>query len=223
MELLSSFVRARVCAASVISLSFPALRCCFRAPLHFVRSAARPSQDIVSMSIAFISLTQTSLYRRWGRPVVPLPNASSPYRMYFEMRPSSIRRTWPNHRRLRCLSRVYILGRPARGRTSALVTLSSQDMPRIRRMLLWWNVVNLLSCPAYVVHVSLPYSNVQCRPPYLSSQTASEQGRSLVWRHCGFRMSPRSCHWTALFPSCQYRKTRSCSAVWVGNRSLGEP
>ena len=55
------------------------------------------------------------------------------------------------------------------------------------------------------------------------SQRALEQGRSLVWRHCGFRMAPRSCHWTALFPSCQYWKTRSCSAVWVGNRSLGEP
>ena len=55
------------------------------------------------------------------------------------------------------------------------------------------------------------------------SQRALEQGRSLVWRYCGFRMAPRSCHWTALFPSCQYGKTRSCSAVWVGNRSLGEP
>ena len=36
-------------------------------------------------------------------------------------------RTWPNHRSLRCLSRVYILGRPTRDRTSAFVTLSSQD------------------------------------------------------------------------------------------------
>ena len=31
------------------------LRCCFRALLHFVRSAARPSQDIVSMSTAYSS------------------------------------------------------------------------------------------------------------------------------------------------------------------------
>ena len=38
--------------------------------------------------------------------------------------------------------------------------LSCQDMPRIRRMLLRWNELSLLSCPAYVVHVSLPYSNV---------------------------------------------------------------
>ena len=64
MELLPSFLRARLSAAAVISLSSPVLRCCFRALLHFVRSAARPSQDIVSMSTAFMSLTQTSLYRR---------------------------------------------------------------------------------------------------------------------------------------------------------------
>ena len=53
MELLSYFVRARLYVASVISLSFPVLKCCFRALLHFVRSAARPSQDIVSMSTAY--------------------------------------------------------------------------------------------------------------------------------------------------------------------------
>ena len=34
--------------------------------------------------------------------------------MSFGMRPSSIRRTSPNQRSLRCLSRVYIVGRPAR-------------------------------------------------------------------------------------------------------------
>ena len=56
----------------------PGLRCRFRALLRFVRSVARYSQDIVSMSTAYISLTQTYLYRRWGRPVVLLPNASSP-------------------------------------------------------------------------------------------------------------------------------------------------
>ena len=56
----------------------------------------------------------------------------------------------------------------------------------------------------------------------IKSQIALEQWSSLVWRHCGFRMAPRSCHWTALFPSCQYRNARSCSAVWVGNRSLGD-
>ena len=42
------------------------------------------------------------------------------------------------------------------GRTSALVTLTCQDMHRVLRMLLGWNVWSLHSCPAYVVHVSLP-------------------------------------------------------------------
>ena len=55
------FLRARLSAAAVISLSSPVLRCCFRAPLHLVRSAARPSQDIVSMPTIFISIAQTSL------------------------------------------------------------------------------------------------------------------------------------------------------------------
>ena len=43
---------------------FSCLEVLFRALIHFVRSAARPSQDIVSMSTAVISITQTSLYRR---------------------------------------------------------------------------------------------------------------------------------------------------------------
>ena len=48
----------------------------------------------------------------------------------------------------------------AQDNTSALVTLFCQHITRIRRMLLRWNVLSLLSCPACVVHVSLPYSNV---------------------------------------------------------------
>ena len=51
-------------------------------------------------------------------------------------------------------------GKTSTRQESALVTLSSQDMPRMRRMLLRWNVLHLLSCLAYVVHVSLPCSNV---------------------------------------------------------------
>ena len=60
MELLPSFLRARFSAAAAISFSSPVSRCWFRALLHFVQSAAWPSQDIVSMSTAFMFLTQTS-------------------------------------------------------------------------------------------------------------------------------------------------------------------
>ena len=62
MELLSSFLLARLSAAAAISFSFPVLMCCFRALLYFVRSAARPCQHMVSMSTAFISLTHRHMY-----------------------------------------------------------------------------------------------------------------------------------------------------------------
>lgn len=52
-----------------------------------------------------------------------------------------------------------MVGRPARDRTSVLVTLSCQDMPKIRWILLRWKVLKLFSCLAYAVHVSLPYSS----------------------------------------------------------------
>ena len=41
-----------------------------------------------------------------------------------------------------------------------LGTLSCQEIPRMRRRLLRWKVFKRLSCLAYVVHVSLPYSKV---------------------------------------------------------------
>ena len=61
MELLSSFVRARLSAASVISLSFPVLRCCFRTLLHFVRSAVLGpprtySVDVDSLHISYADI-----------------------------------------------------------------------------------------------------------------------------------------------------------------------
>ena len=45
-------------------------------------------------------------------------------------------------------------------RTSVLDTLSCQDMPRIRQMLLRWKELSLFSCLAYVVLFSLPYISV---------------------------------------------------------------
>ena len=78
---------------------------------------------------------------------------------------SSLRSPMPDHRR-RCLCFgcdhppnggymtqplqsaaviVCILGKPARDRTSACDTLSCQDMPMIRRMLLGWNVLRAFS------------------------------------------------------------------------------
>ena len=51
-------------------------------------------------------------------------------------------------------------GRLARERTSVLGTLSSHEMPSMRRRQRIWKELSLLSCLAYVVHVSLPYIKV---------------------------------------------------------------
>ena len=157
MELLSTFVCARLSAASVISLSFPVLRCCFRALL---RDKALPGH---SVDVDSLHISHADIFISKARVAgCSLPQCQFTIEDVF-LNGNIIHKadmTQPSQSALRCLSRVYILGRPARDRTSALVTLSSQDMPRIRRMLLRWNVLNLLSCPAYVVHVSIPYSNV---------------------------------------------------------------
>ena len=78
LELLRSFLRARLLVASIISFVSPDLRCLFKVFLHLDRSTASPSQDSVSMSRALMSLLQTSLNRRCGRPVLLLPVVSSP-------------------------------------------------------------------------------------------------------------------------------------------------
>ena len=132
--------------------------------LQMVRSAARSSEFIL-MFRAFISLLHTSLYLGCGRPTPLCPAASSPQRMSFGIRPSSIRRTWPSQRSWRCLSRVFMEDIPARDRTSVLVILSCQNEPNMRRRLLRWKVLSLFSWRGYVVHVSLPYNKV------LSTQT----------------------------------------------------
>ena len=57
-----------------------------------------------------------------------VPVTSSPYNMYFGMRPLAILWTWPSHRKRRWLSSVYILKLVARSSTSVLVILSCQEM-----------------------------------------------------------------------------------------------
>ena len=52
--------------------------------------------------------------------------------MSFGMRPSSILHTWPSQRSRLWVSMAYMLGRPARDRTSAFVMRSCQVMPRSR-------------------------------------------------------------------------------------------
>ena len=156
-------MRARLSAASVISLSFPVLRCCFRALLHFVRSAALPghSVDVDGLHISHADIFISKVRAAGCSPLQCQFTIEDVFRNATIIHTADM--TQPSQSALSKpvgLPRVYILGRPTRDRTSALVTLSSQDMHRIRRMLLRWNMLNLLSCPACIVHVSLPYSNV---------------------------------------------------------------
>ena len=116
MELLSFF--ARLFAASVISLSFPVLRCCFRVLLQFVQSAAMPSQDIVSMSTAYIS--HADMFISKVRVAVCSPPKSQftiedVFRNATIIHPADM--TQPSQSAL--YKQSYILGRPARDRTSA--------------------------------------------------------------------------------------------------------
>ena len=156
MELLSSYARARFSAASVISLSFPVLRCCFRALLHFVRSAARPSQDIVSMSTAFISLT-LYIEVEGGR---------------FFSSPIPVHHRWcitecdhhPYGGHDPCQSALSKQSVHS-GKTSTRQDISVDYFVQPGNAQYTANAsqvecVGPLSCPAYVVHVSLPYSNV---------------------------------------------------------------
>ena len=160
MELLPSFLRARLSAAAVISLSSPVLRCSFRALLHPVRSAARPSQDIVSMPTAFISLAQTYYISQvraasgsppqcqltvedvfWDATILHTANMTQPTQSALSEQGVHSGKTGT---RQDISVGYFVLPRYA------------QDTARLLR----WNELSLLSCPAYVVHVSLPYSNV---------------------------------------------------------------
>ena len=139
------------------------------------------------------------------------PVASSPWRMSFGMRLSSVRRTWG------CLSRVYMVGRPARDRTSTLVTLSCQDMPKMRRMLLTWQLFSLFSCLAYVIHVSLPYNKVlRTQALYTAIFVFTV---SLVFDHT--RNVRRACL-VAAFPtllSISVSRQRLIQGTWTGERN----
>ena len=171
---LLSFLFAVLSTAAVISLSAPVLICCFRALLYFFAISFKGlpghSVDVDSPHISnaqnFISHewavggshTQSQLtvdYVFWNANILHTANMTQP--------PQS------------ALSKQSVHTGKTRTRHGirALVTSSCQDVPRIRRMLLRWNVLSFLSCPAYVVHFSLPmcWLHRHCRMPYLSSLT----------------------------------------------------
>ena len=74
--LLSACSFVRCCSQH---LSYPVLRCCFRALLHFVRSATKPSQEIVDVDSLRISLLYSEYvtYNTSSVPKCPDRNLSS--------------------------------------------------------------------------------------------------------------------------------------------------
>ena len=120
----------------------------------------RVSQESVSMFRDFRSRLQMSLIRSCGLPAARFSSASSLHRTSFGILPSSILQTCLSHRRRRCFSREYMLGRFALSRTSVLGTLSCQVMFKMRLRLCRWKVLRLCSCRACRVQDSLPYKSV---------------------------------------------------------------
>ena len=101
-----------------------------------------------SGSLVFCQVADLELYLQHTAPsaAVNCCEASSQYRMSFGILPSSIRRTWPSQRSLRCLSSVNIVERPARARTSTFGTLSLHLMWKMRRRQRIWKLFSLSSC-----------------------------------------------------------------------------
>ena len=157
IELLPSFLHARLSAAAAISLSSPVLRCCFRPILHFVRSAARPSQDSVdSFHISYADIFISQM-RGGGSP----PQSQLPVEDVF-WNATILHTTDMTQPSQSALSKQSV--HSARTSTGQDISVGyfilpaySQDTADASHR---WNVLSLLSCSAHVVHVSLPYSNV---------------------------------------------------------------
>ena len=67
IELQPSFLRARLSAAAVISLSSPVLMCCFRALLLLMRSATRPSPAGHSVDVDSLHISYADIFILQGR------------------------------------------------------------------------------------------------------------------------------------------------------------
>ena len=117
--------------------------------------SARLSHDWMSIDALFRSLLQVSLKRSLGRPLDLAPLESSPYSKSLGMRPSAIRRTWPNQRRRRWLRSMKMDGSPARSSTTVFGILSCHRMLSMRLRQRRWKLFSLFSWAAHVVQVSL--------------------------------------------------------------------
>ena len=139
------FLRALFSAANLLlfcSRQIVPFRTCSLQPS---RSLANVSQEWTGRSHVFMSLMQTSLKRKDGRPTRRVPRASCPQSISLGSLPSFMRHTWPSQRRRRWRSNEYMLGILVRFRMSWWGTWSCQVMLRMRFKQRMWNVLSLRS------------------------------------------------------------------------------
>ena len=113
--------------ASLVIFSSPSFSCLWRRQRQLLRSAAISSQLSGSISKALISFAHVLVPQLWAATG---SFANGKFSIEDVLRYSAILnilRTWPIQRILRCLSSVYMVGRPARSRTSVLGSLSDTD------------------------------------------------------------------------------------------------
>jgi hypothetical protein len=101
-------------------------------------SSARVNHSLWSKLQALSDFLVASLYRLFGAPLSRWPEESSPYKMLFGKRWSSILETCPAHRSFVKINMASILGVSACSRTMMFVTKSLQWMLRMVRRQRWW-------------------------------------------------------------------------------------
>ena len=157
-----SFLRARLSAAAVISLSSPVLRCCFKVqgtlPPCTMSCKALPghSVNVDSFDISYADILISQVRVAGASPPQCQLTVEDVFWNATILHTADV--TQPSQS---ALSKQSIhTGKTSTRQDTSVGYFVLPGMPRIGRMLLRWNELCLLSCPAYVVHVSLPYSNV---------------------------------------------------------------
>lgn len=117
---------------ALVFLSSDCRQPCFVSNLHLLRSDVVVWRFAGSMLQSLRSLLQMSLNRRLGLPVGLAPDASSPNKRSFGIRPSSILQMWPSQRSRFCFKMHPILLAPALSRMSSFLMRSCHVIPSRR-------------------------------------------------------------------------------------------
>ena len=130
------------------------------------------------------------------------------YKSCFGRRSAGIRVTWPAHLAWAFCSRVWMLGMPARVRTSVSGTMSCNLMLRIIRKHCVWKWLSFQAWRLYTIHDSHAYSR--------TVSTTAMYTMSLGW----FLVGPQFSSWVFQMQSwlgkvC-YWLPRQCWLLWRG-------